>query len=286
MLVSSKQLLLKAQKEKYGQGAFNTCNLEITKAIVRAAEKLSSPLIIQTSEREALHGGISKLACLIRKFAKESKIPVVLHFDHGKSFEMIKKCINAGYTSVMIDGSKLSFEANIELTKKVVKFAHRRRIPVEGELGVVPTPKIKTKIIASKKERQKTMTDPDQAQEFVKETGVDFLAVAIGNAHGFYKGKPKLDFERLAAIKKKVKIPLVLHGGSGIKSTDIKKAISLGICKINVNTELRIAFSDALRKALVDSKAHLPYKFMKLAEEAVFKVVSRKIKLFGCAQKV
>lgn len=281
MLLSSKNLLRKAQKEGYAIGAFNTSNLEITKAIFSAAQKLKSPLIIQTSEKESLHGLVSKIAALIRAFAREADIPVTLNLDHGQSFEMIKKSIAAGYASVMIDGSKLLFDKNIALTKKVVNYAHAKKIPVEGELGVVPTPQRKLRETASIKEREKLMTDPDQAQEFVKKTRVDFLAVAIGNAHGIYKGKPKLDFERLCDIRKKVSVPLVLHGGSGISSQDIKKAIRLGICKINVNTELRLAFSNTLRKVLASKTAFVPYEIMKPVEEAVERVVLEKIRVFG-----
>ncbi|MEW6407378.1 MAG: class II fructose-bisphosphate aldolase [Patescibacteria group bacterium] len=279
MLVSPKILLEKAQKEKYAVGAFNTCNLEITKAIFAAAENLNSPIIIQTSEGESQHGQITKIATLIRKFIEESKIPACLNLDHGKSLEMVKKCITAGYAQVMIDGSKLPFSENIALTKKVVQYAHKYNVPVEGELGLVPTPGQKE--IVSEKEREKAMTDPNLALDFVKKTEVDFLAVAIGNVHGFYKGKPVLDFNRLGEIKKKVKIPLVLHGGSGIADCDIKKAISLGICKINVNTELRVAFTNALRQILKDQKQHIPYEYMKTVEQAVQKVVEEKIKVFS-----
>lgn len=278
MLVSSKILLEKAKKGKYAIGAFNTCNLEITKAIFSAAKKLNVPVIIQTSEKEAKHGEIKKLAHLISEFAKETKIFVSLNLDHGKSLEMVKECIAAGYTQVMIDGSHLDYEENVALTKKVVQYAHRYNIPVEGELGLVPTPKQKE--IIDEKERKKAMTDPHQALDFVKKTNVDFLAVAIGNLHGFYKGKPLLDFSRLLEIKNKINIPLVLHGGSGIKDSDIKKAINLGICKINVNTELRLAFSNALRRALKDPTQNVPYEYMKAAELAVQKVVEEKIKIF------
>jgi fructose-bisphosphate aldolase class II len=285
MLLSSKNLLKKAQKNGYAIGAFNTSNLEITKAIFSAAQKLHSPLIIQTSEKESLHGLVSKIAILIRKFAQETNIPVVLSLDHGQSLEMIKKCIIAGYTSVMIDGSKLSFDKNVALTKRVVNYAHAKKIPVEGELGVVPTPQKKLKETASIRERENLMTDPDQAQEFIKKTSVDFLAVAIGNAHGIYKGKPKLDFERLRDIRKKVSIPLVLHGGSGISASDIKKTIKLGICKINVNTELRLAFSNSLRKTLASKKVYVPYEIMKPVEEVVEQIVLEKIKIFGSRNK-
>lgn len=279
MLVSSKILLEKAKKEKYGIGAFNTCNLEITKAILAAAINLDTPVILQTSEGEARHGQVEKLAHLICDFVRQPKLLIALNLDHGRSFEFVKKCIAAGYTQVMIDGSKLSYEENIALTKEVVNYAHQYNVPVEGELGLIPTPGQKE--IVSEREREKAMTNPDLALDFVKKTEVDFLAIAIGNVHGFYKDRPILDFRRLREIKKKVKIPLVLHGGSGIADCDIKKAISLGICKINVNTELRVAFTEALRKALKNPEAHVPYEYMKAAEAAVQKLVEEKIKVFS-----
>jgi ketose-bisphosphate aldolase len=237
------------------------------------------PIIVQTSEGEARHGQIEKLAHLISEFARNTKILAVLNLDHGKSLEMVKKCIAAGYTQVMIDGSKLPYDENIALTKKVVQYAHQYNVPVEGELGLVPTPKQKE--VIDEQEREKTMTDPTQAEDFVKKTDVDFLAIGIGSAHGFYKGKPKLDFGRLKKIKQKVKIPLALHGGSNIADADIKKAISYGICKINVNTELRVAFTDALRRALQDPQVHIPYEYLKTAEQAVQKVIEEKIKAFS-----
>ncbi len=278
MLVSSKILLEKAQKGKYAIGAFNTCNLEITKAIFAAAENLKSPFIIQTSENEAMHGEIGKHAHMIVEFARETKNLVALNLDHGKDPELAKKCIEAGYTAVMVDGSKLAYEKNIELTRAMVSYAHQYKIPVEGELGAVPTPGKNEKI-------ESQLTDPVQAADFVKRTSVDFLAVAIGNVHGFYKGEPKLNFELLKEIKKRVNIPLVLHGGSGISDADLKTAISLGICKININTEIRVAFCNALRETLKNPENNVPYEIMKPVEAAVQKVVEEKIRIFGSAGK-
>lgn len=278
MLISSKVLLAKAQKERYAIGAFNTSNLEITKAIFAAAENLKTPFIIQTSEKEAEHGKIGKLAHMIAEFARETKKPVALNLDHGKSSELAKKCIEAGYTSVMIDGSKLPYEKNIELTRAMVNYSHQYNVPVEGELGAVPTPGKNEKV-------EMRLTDPAQAEDFVKKTGVDFLAVAIGNVHGFYKGEPKLNFELLKEIKKRVKTPLVLHGGSGISNADLKTAISLGICKININTEIRTAFSNTLREVLKNPENNVPYEIMKPVEAAVQKVVEEKIRIFGSAGK-
>lgn len=280
MLVSTKSLLKCAQKQGYALGAFNTCNLEITKAIFYSAEKLKSPVIIQTSEGELTHGGFEKLAGLIKLFAKTSKVPVAFHLDHAKSFDFIKKYAGLGFTSVMFDGSRFPYQKNLSLTKKVVAFLHRKNITCEGELGLVPTP------TSTKRTKRKRilMTDSDQAEEFVKETKVDFLAIGIGNVHGAYKGKPKLDFKRLKKIKEKVKVPLVLHGGSFISAADIRKAISLGICKININTELRLAYAAALRRVL-RSKEYVPYKLMQPVERALQQVVTEKIKVFRSFKK-
>lgn len=280
MISSTKEILLMAQEGGYAVGAFNTCNLEITKAIFKAGEKLRSPLIIQTSQGEFQHGQGAKLFSLIKKFAQDSNFPVAINLDHGKDLKIIQEACDLGYSSVMFDGSSFSFQENIEKTKKVVNLAHSKKIDVEGELGLVPTPKKGERI------NQILMTDPNQAEEFVRKTEIDFLAVGIGNLHGAYKGKPQLDFERLEEIKKRVDLPLVLHGGSGIKALDIKKAVSLGICKINVNTELRLAFANTLRKVLSNPDMFVPYKIMKPVEEAIQKVVEEKIKIFGSKDKV
>ncbi|MFA6296630.1 MAG: class II fructose-bisphosphate aldolase [Patescibacteria group bacterium] len=279
MLISSQILLKKAQQEHYAVGAFNTSDLEITKGIVSASEEMNSPIILQTSEGEIVHSGKDIFFNAMKIFAEKSKTPINLNLDHGKSFEMCKWAVDIGYNSVMIDGSKLSLDENIKLTKQVVDYAHERSVVVEGEIGLVPTP--------DKGEEVKILkADPNECKKFVEETGLDFLAVGIGNVHGENKGKPILDFERLSEICKVVSIPLVLHGGSGISDLDIKKAISMGICKINVNTELRQAFVKSLRESLEDEDVIKPYDIMEPVEDVIKKVVEKKIEIFGSKNKI
>jgi len=279
MIVSSQILLKKAQQDHYAVGAFNTSDLEITKGIVAAAEEMNSPIILQTSEGEIKHAGMEIFFDSMKIFAEKSKAQINLNLDHGKSFEMCKWAVDNGYNSVMIDGSKMSLDKNIELTKQVVDYAHERSVVVEGEIGLVPTP--------SKDEDVRILkADPIECQKFIEKTGVDFLAVGIGNVHGENKGNPVLDFDRLKEIFQVVNIPLVLHGGSGISSEDIKKAISMGICKINVNTELRLAFAKALREILEDEDVIKPYDIMEPIDDAIKEVVRKKIEIFGSKDKI
>ena len=282
MLTSPKELLEKAQKGKYAVGAFNTSTISITKAILAAAEKLKSPIIIQTSEGELKFGKVTCILSFLLQCAKETSVPCLVHQDHCRDFKTAEKCIESGYQSILADGSALSYNENIAYTKKVVDLAHAKNIYVEGELGGVGRGST-----FHKGEIPRTnMTDPNQVADFVKKTGIDSLAISFGNVHGVYKKSPQLDFERLKAIRKKVDLPLVLHGSSGIRDEDIRRAISLGISKINVSTDLRIAFSNALRKSLADPEAIVPYKYMIPAEKAVQEVVEEKIRLFGSAGKM
>lgn len=255
-------------------GAFNAFNLETVKAIIRAAQELNAPVIVQTSESEAAFAGIENIAALVKSMTQEIEAPIILNFDHGKKMESLKQAINVGYNSVMIDASDLSFEENISKTKQVKDLARLNQVWVEAELGTVPTP--------DKKGNSKKvyLTDVAEAIEFVKKTGIDALAIAIGNQHGFYKGEPRINFQRLKELRQAVNIPLVLHGGSGIADDDVKKAISLGIAKINVNTELRVAYVDQLRKSLESKELRKPHEIMEEVVKAVKKVVIDKIKLF------
>ena len=279
MIKSLKILLANAQEENYAVGAFNTSGLEIAKGIVAAGEEMKSPIILQTSEGEIKHGGLEVFFDVLKSFAEKAKAPVNINLDHGKSFEMCKWAVDVGYNSVMIDGSELELEKNIELTKRVVDYAHLKGVVVEGEIGLVPTP--------GKNEQIKILkADPIDCKKFVEKSGVDFLAVGIGNVHGAYKGVPDLDFDLLGKIRDNVSIPLVLHGGSGISEKDIKKAIFLGICKINVNTELRKVFVDTLRESLEDEDVIKPYDVMGSVECKIKEVVMKKIKMFGSEGKI
>ncbi len=304
MLVTAKSVLTKANKGKYAIGAFNTNNMEITQAIIEAAVELKSPVIIQTSEGAIEYAGLDYIFA-INKVAASAKVPVVLHLDHGKNLNTVKKCIDIGYTSVMYDGSALPFAQNVANTKKVVDMAHKKGVTVEAELGALAGVEDFVSVAA----RDATFTDPDQAVEFVKKTGCDSLAIAIGTSHGAYKfkGKSKLDIKRLAEIKKLLKMPLVLHGASGVpqylvrqadhygaklgspkgvSNREIKLAIKNGINKINTDTDLRLAFLAAIRKDLITKPKNFdPRKILAPAREAMKKVVKERIVTFGSKNK-
>lgn len=285
MLVSAQQLFKDAAKKGYALGAFNTYNLETTQGIIKAAEAQRSPTVIQISETTLTFAGLESskaIVEMVKTLIERSKIPFVLHLDHGKSYETVVRCVEAGFSSVMIDGSGLPFEENVKITKKVADYAHQHNIWVQGELGKVP----KEGVIREKTGIQKT--DPKEAQVFVQITGIDSLAIAVGNVHGLYREtEPGLDFGRIEEIRKLVKIPLVLHGGSGIPDDQIKKAIKLGISKINIDTELRIAFTAALREFFqAKTETADPRKIMALARDGVKHKVEEKIKLFGSSGKI
>lgn len=280
MLVNAKQILKKAQKGKYAIGQFNTSNLEMTQAIIEAAEKMKAPVIVATSEKALDYAGFEELVSLIKLMATKSRMPIILHLDHGASLDIVKKCIKAGFTSVMMDASKKPFAENIRLTKKVVQLARAKNVSVESELGALAG---REDYVVSLKS---VMTDPDKAREFVHKTGVDSLAVSIGNIHGIPLPYERLDFARLNEIRKNVKIPLVLHGASSTAPAKIKKAIKLGICKINIDTDLRLAFTNTLRKTLAKNKKLFdPREVLAPSREAITKVVMDKIKVFGSMNK-
>ncbi|MEM3697353.1 MAG: class II fructose-1,6-bisphosphate aldolase [Candidatus Bathyarchaeia archaeon] len=304
MLVTNKDLLLQAKRGAYAVGAFNIQNLESLLAVVEAAAEEKSPVIVAITPSAIKYGGLAYLSKMVKTAAETIPIPISLHLDHGEDFEIVKQCIEAGFTSVMIDGSFLKFEENIALTKRVVEFAHRKGVSVEAELGRLAGVEEKTV-----EEKEAVLTDPEAAKEFVRQTGVDALAVAIGTSHGAYKfkGEPKLDFERLKNISKKVEVPLVLHGASsvpqwmiekaqkygaelagarGIPENHIKKAISLGITKINIDTDLRLAFTATIREVLTKTpKEFDPRKILGPAKEAMKEVVKGKMRLFGSSGK-
>lgn len=280
MLVNTKAMLRHARRHGYAVGAFNTSDLEITKAIIEAATELHSPVILQTSEKAIDYAGLDELAALLLTLARGAPVPVAVHLDHGRSLESVKECLAVGYTSVMIDASRLDLEANIALCQKVVSLAKKSKASVEAELGVIFGQEDYVKALASR------VTDPDEAASFVRETGVDSLAVSIGNAHGVPAAKEVFDLARLQAIGQKVSIPLVLHGASSTHSSRIKRAIALGVAKINIDTDIRLAFNNNLRHFLKEHKDNYdPRAMLASAAEGVKKVVSQKLKLFGSAGK-
>ena len=306
MLVSLKNVLKKAQVKRYAVGAFNVNNLETLQAIMDAAEAERAPVIIATSEGAIHYAGMEELGTLARIAAKRSKVPVVFHLDHGKDIDIITEAIKSGfYTSVMFDGSSLPYKENLKLTKQIVKLAHKHKVSVEAELGAIAG----IEDFVSVKERDASLTDPAQAVKFVKNTGCDALAVAVGTRHGAYKykGESRLDYARLKKITEMVSVPLVLHGASsvparikklctdygceiagakGVSEITLKKAISLGVTKINVDTDLRIAFDAGIRKFLKEHPQVIdPREILTPAKNLMTRMVRHKMKVFGSSNK-
>lgn len=297
-LVTSKELFAKAYENKYAVGAFNVNNMEIIQGIVSAAKTEHAPLILQVSAGARKYASPIYLRKLVEAAVEDSNLPIVLHLDHGESFDICKQCIDDGFTSVMIDASHHSFEENISITKKVVEYAHSKGVVVEAELGRLAGVEDDVQV----SEKDAIYTNPEQAAEFVQKTGVDSLAIAIGTSHGAYKfkGEPNLDFERLQEIAKLLpNFPLVLHGAStvlpefveicnqyggdipgaqGVPEEMIRKATQFGVCKVNIDTDLRLAMTAAVRKELfTDPKNFDPRKYLAPARTAIEEMVRHKI---------
>lgn len=281
-LVPVSDLLKKAESGKYAVGAFNCNNMEIVQAIIAAAEAENAPVIMQASQGAIKYAGIDYIVAMAELAAERSSVPVALHLDHGTSFEQCMQCIRAGFSSVMIDGSKLPLEENIALTKRVVDAARSVGVSVEAELGKIGG--TEDDIYVSEKDA--FFTDPGEAEVFVRETGVESLAVAIGTAHGQYKGIPELDFPRLGKIRSLVNIPIVLHGSSGVPDEAIIEAIRLGVRKVNIDTNIREAFVAAARKVMNENPKEIdPRKMLGPAREAAAAVIREKIRVFGSSGK-
>lgn len=277
-LVNVDTLLEAADKGGYAVGAFNCNNMEIVQAIMMAAEREKSPVIIQASQGAIKYAGLNYITALVKTAAEASDIPVALHLDHGTDYDQCLRCIEAGFTGVMVDYSKHPIEENIRVVKDVLSIAGPKNVSVEAELGKIGG----TEDDVTVSEREASMTDPDEAEYFVKETQVGSLAVAIGTAHGQYKGTPKLDLERLEAIKAKTNIPIVLHGSSGVPDDALRAAIERGVCKVNIDTNLREAFVAACRKVLDENPKEIdPRKVLGPAREAMADKVAEKIRIFG-----
>lgn len=282
MLVTGKQLLEHADKNGYAVGAFNVNNMEIVQAIIEAAEETQSPVILQASQGGLKYAGVEYIAELGKIAARNASVPVAIHLDHGTDFAQVMQCIRYGFTSVMIDGSQYSLDENIAITKKVIEVAHAVGVSVEAELGKIGG--TEDDIVVDHKDA--LHTDPEEAVRFVKETGVDFLAVAIGTAHGKYKGEPKLDFDRLKEIRSKIDTPLVLHGSSGVSYDDLKKAIEIGVSKINIDTDVRIAFTKGVSEAIKANPNEFdPRKIIGPAREEMKKSIMEKMEIFGSVGK-
>jgi len=301
VLVTNKELLDRAREGGYAVGAFNINNMEFVQAITQAAEELKSPVILAVSEGAVKYAGFKTLVAMVNVAAEERDIPISLHLDHGKTMEIIEMCIEGGFTSVMIDGSHLPFEENVKVTLEVVKKARPKGVSVEGELGRLAG--IEDNVDVAEKDA--LFTDPVEAEEFVKLTGVDSLAIAVGTSHGAYKfkGEPRLAYDRITEIAGRVDVPLVLHGASGVNQEHveianrygaklegtrgvpddaIREAVKRGICKVNIDTDMRIAFTAFIRKAMAESpEVFDPRKILGAGRDAVKEVVTSKIKLFG-----
>ncbi|HHT90559.1 MAG: class II fructose-1,6-bisphosphate aldolase [Bacillota bacterium] len=280
MLVSGKELFQAAKAGGYAVGAFNLNNMEILQAIIEAAEEENSPVFIQASQGGIKYAGIEYIAGMAKVAADKVKVPIALNLDHGTSFTQVVQCVRHGFSAVMIDGSKHPFEENIAVTQKVVEVAHPNGVSVEAELGKIGG--VEDDIVVASAEA--TFTDPKEAAEFVERTNVDALAVAIGTAHGVYKGEPKLDFKRLEEIAASTDVPLVLHGASGIGDEQIRRAIPYGVTKINIDTDLRVAFSQAIKDLLAKKPNEIdPRKILGPARDAMKEVARAKMRLFGSA---
>jgi fructose-bisphosphate aldolase class II len=304
MLSANKEILGRAMAGKYAVGAFNIQNLETLQSVVTAAEQEKSPIIIGVSPSAIEYAGLAYLTNIVRTSAELVHVPMSLHLDHGRDVETVTRCLDAGFTSVMIDSSKLSFEENVALAARISKLAHKMDVPVEAELGTIGGAED-----VSVQQKHAMFTDPQAAKEFVQRTAVDALAIAIGTSHGAYKfkGEPELDFERLRMIRENVNVPLVLHGASGIPVSTVEKAtrygarlagakgvpdekirqaIKLGITKINIATDLKLAFTAAVREVFTVSPAEFdPAIILRQAREAMTEVARSKMRLFGSSGK-
>ncbi len=276
MLVAGRELLQDAVAGRRAVGSFNTYNLEITRAILRAAEARRAPVFLAAGRQPLDRAGFAPLMSAMLAAAQAARVPVAVHLDHSPDVATISRCIDAGFTSIMVDGSRLPFAENVALTRSAVEAA--QGVTMEAELGGV----FGNEDRSGDQHGDIPMTDPDEAERFVAETGVDSLAIAIGNAHGVYSGEPRLDFDRLAALAQRVPVPLVLHGASGISDDDLRRCIEFGVRKINVNTEIRIALFGSLSESLqrgVDG--YDVTRLFDAAVEAMQRTIEEKLAVFG-----
>ncbi|GAB6099509.1 fructose-bisphosphate aldolase [Halanaerocella petrolearia] len=281
-LVSMTEMLNKAKEEQYAVGQFNINNLEWTQAILQACEEENSPVILGVSEGATSYmGGFKTVVNIVKGLLEDMDItiPVAIHLDHGSSIESCKKAIDAGYTSVMIDASHHPFEENVETTKEVVEYAHANGVSVEAELGIVGGQEDGV-------EGEVKYADPEECKKLVEKTGIDALAPALGSVHGPYQGEPDLGFEEMLEIKETAGLPLVLHGGTGIPTEDIKEAINRGTSKINVNTDFQQAWTKVVRELLAEDKeVYDPRKIIGPGKKGIIEAAKKKIEVFGSANK-
>jgi fructose-bisphosphate aldolase class II len=304
MLVNPKDCLLRARREGWAMGGFNVFNLESARAVIDAGEDLAAPLLVQTSEGAVKHAGLENMVAIVRQLAGRTRVPVALHLDHGKSVELSRAAVDAGYTSVMIDASRESFDENVHETRDIVQYAHARGVHVEAELGTLGG----IEDLGDQAVRS-MLTDPDQAVRFAAATRVDALAVAVGTSHGAYKfkGEPHLDFDRLREIASRIEQPLVLHGASSLEQDQvafaerygaklehaqgvphdlIRKAVTMGIAKVNTDSDLRLAALGRLRQVLVERPDLFNlYELSGNVEEAIRRATAERIRLLGSEGK-
>ena len=275
-------MLIKARERKYAVGAFNILDYNSMKAVVRAAEELNSPVIVQTSVKTVIYWGYETIVAWITELADTSKVPVAIHLDHCKEIEVIKKCIDHGWTSVMIDASSWPFEENLALTNQVVEIAHPHNVSVEAELGEIGG--VEDDISVA--DQAAFLADPARVEEFCRKVSIDCLAPAIGTAHGLYKGEPKIDFDRLSKISDLTDIPLALHGGTGLSNEIFQKCIALGCAKVNISTQLKHTFIDAfVRDHSENPVRYNPLKTLETQYQELKNVIAEYLKLFGCEAK-
>ncbi len=280
MVTTTSQMLKNAQQGGYAVGAFNIENMEMAQAVLEAAVQMRAPVIVQVTPGTVKYGSLPLFAATVTALAQHVDVPVAIHLDHGNSYDLACQAMQAGFTSVMIDGSLCPYEENIRLTASVAAVAGAKGIPVEAELGTV----------GGKEDGHggggDGLTDPDLVADFVQRTGANSLAVAIGTAHGIYQGVPRLDIERLRTIRGRVQVPLVLHGASGIPDADVKACIAHGICKVNFATELRIAYSDGVKGCLrQDAGVYDPKQYGAAGREFVRRAVTAKMQVCGCCDR-
>ena len=280
--VNTRNMLIEAKQSGYAVGAFNAENMEFVQAIIEAAQEMRSPVIIQTTPGSIRYAGLDMFVGMVKAMCSQTSIDIALHLDHGDSVELCEAAIKAGYSSVMYDGSKLDIETNIINTSKVVGYAQKAQISVEAELGML---KGKEDDLDGAVEGN-YYTKPEQAQYFLKSANVDSLAIAVGTAHGIYKGVPVIDIDRIKRIRERVSVPLVLHGASGLEDNVLRQCTEAGISKINFATELRIAFNTAVSNYLLNFPSNIDSKnYLKAGRTAVYELVKAKIAVCGSSGK-
>ncbi len=286
-LVTSKEILIDAQKNRYAIGAFNANNMEIVQAIIETAEEERAPVIVQASQGAIAYAGLDMIVAMVKVLAENTFIPVVLHLDHGTDYYQNIKCLRAGFTSLMFDGSQLPFAENVALTKKVVEMAHAVNIPVEAEIGQIGKMDSSDEPGVAREKIKQFMADPEEAGKFVELTAIDSLAAAVGTIHGCQEAIARLDIPRIEKIRDLTGVPLVLHGASGANDEEVKKGIAAGICKVNIDTRIRMAFTRAIQDYFKQNPDEIdPRKSLGAAKKAAKEVIRDRIRVLGSNNRI